>query len=101
MSNGPSSLLGLQQVAIAGEHKKWKVQTVGQRVFTRSEGSSLKGTIIMIQLLRSNSTKRLGVNGSSEIKAHPWFFSLDWSVVEARGLKMPAVMEMKGKAIKQ
>lgn len=57
--------------------------------------------MLIMQLLRSNSTKRLGVNGSSEVKAHPWFSCLDWAVVEARGLKMPAVMEMKGKAIKQ
>jgi hypothetical protein len=47
-------------------------------------------------LLRSNSSKRLGVNGAREIKMHPWFSELDWKVVEARGLKMNKIEEVKG-----
>jgi hypothetical protein len=56
---------------------------------------------LITQLLRSNSNKRLGVNGSREIKLHPWFAEFDWGVVEARGLKMTPLDEVKGKPIKQ
>ena len=55
----------------------------------------------LIQLLRSNSNKRLGVNGSREIKLHSWFADLNWEMVQARGLKMDDVTETKGKPIKQ
>lgn len=43
----------------------------------------------------------MGVNGSKEIKLHPWFAQFDWNVVEARGLKMMPLEEVKGKPIKQ
>ncbi len=53
------------------------------------------------KLLRSNSSKRLGVNGALEIKQHPWFGGLEWDEVEGRMLKMPDIEETKGKTIKQ
>lgn len=53
------------------------------------------------KLLRSNSSKRLGVNGSTDIKNHPWFSEFDWHSIEQRQLKMPIVDEIKGKVVRQ
>lgn len=32
--------------------------------------------------------KRLGFNGSKEIKEHPWFNEMNWTDVEGKKLKM-------------
>lgn len=33
---------------------------------------------LLTKLLNRDATKRMGVNGASEIKAHPFFHSIDW-----------------------
>jgi hypothetical protein len=43
----------------------------------------------------------LGFGGSKEIKGHAWFAEIEWREVEGRGLKMPAMEEVKGKLVKQ
>ena len=78
VSHRKTSLLGFKQRATPFQHQKRKVQTAQQLIFKIGAGSGLKGTYIMTKLLRSNSSKRLGMNGSAEIKNHPWFSDLDW-----------------------
>lgn len=42
------------------------------------------------KLLNRNPAKRLGaINGSEEIKAHPYFKDIDWNKVYRREMKVP------------
>ena len=40
-------------------------------------------------LLQFYPERRLGYNGAAEIKNHPWFQSLDWTVASRLGLEPP------------
>lgn len=39
--------------------------------------------------------KRLGYNGSYEIKQHPWLQDVDWEVVQAKQLPVPKYSQKK------
>lgn len=45
-----------------------------------------------MHLLNRNPSKRLGAGagGAAEIKAHAFFKDIEWDVVQARKLEMPA-----------
>ena len=50
---------------------------------------------LLENLLHKNPLKRLGRNGSSEIKSHPWFKNVNWQDVLDRKVKMPKPYLMK------
>lgn len=39
------------------------------------------------QLLKKNPNERLGVNGSKQIRTHPWFQKIDWEKCLAKKIK--------------
>jgi len=52
---------------------------------------SEKAKDLLSKLLVKNPSKRLGFNGSDEIKAHPFFEDINWEEVELLKLKPPIV----------
>ena len=50
---------------------------------------------LLENLLHKNPLKRLGRNGSAEIKSHPWFKNVNWQDVLDRKVKMPKPYLMK------
>lgn len=50
--------------------------------------------------MRSNSSKRLGVKGASEIKSHPWFKDVNWASVLRKEQSMEKMEPLEGKPIK-
>jgi hypothetical protein len=46
---------------------------------------------LIVHLLNRNKSRRLGAGpeGADEIKKHPFFNGIDWTVVARRGLKVP------------
>jgi len=51
---------------------------------------SVEAKNLIVHLLNRNPSKRLGAGeqGANEIKRHPFFASVDWSLVTKRGLKV-------------
>jgi serine/threonine protein kinase len=45
----------------------------------------------ILQLTAKKPKKRLGANGTPQVKSHPFFDGVDWAAVEARSLKAPFV----------
>lgn len=52
---------------------------------------------LIVLLLNRNPAERLGAGkeDANEIKQHPWFRSIDWTVARERGLKVPKPKVMK------
>lgn len=48
--------------------------------------------IDLIKKLLSDSSKRLGINGIEEIKAHPFFFGVNWKNIKNK--KPPFIPEV-------
>jgi serum/glucocorticoid-regulated kinase 2 len=42
-------------------------------------------------LLEKESSKRIGTNGASEIKSHPWFEKVNWNALLNKTIKAPFV----------
>ncbi|KAI8842266.1 kinase-like domain-containing protein [Chytriomyces cf. hyalinus JEL632] len=51
---------------------------------------------LLSKLLQSNPGKRLGINGAREIKAHPWFRTVNWKEVESCSIPVPFVPSIVG-----
>lgn len=41
--------------------------------------------------MEKNPAKRLGVNGAEEVKAHPWFQSVEWKLMLEKKVKPPLI----------
>lgn len=57
---------------------------------------------LIVGLLNRNPDKRLGGReGAEEVKSHPWFSDIDWTVASSKGLKppKPKVKEMKAELV--
>lgn len=46
-------------------------------------------------LFEKSIHKRLGYNGASEVKNHPWFEKVDWSGVQSKKIKPPFIPKLK------
>ena len=45
------------------------------------------------KLLQRKPACRLGLNGPSEVKAHPWFADFDWDALQERRMEAPFIPE--------
>ena len=45
----------------------------------------------MKKLFIKDPKKRLGHNGSQEIKSHPWFEKINWDNIKSRKVKAPFI----------
>ncbi|KAJ3127043.1 hypothetical protein HK100_009963 [Physocladia obscura] len=54
------------------------------------------GRDLLGKILESQPNKRLGMNGAKEIKAHPWFRSVNWKDAESLMVPVPFVPSVDG-----
>ena len=59
------------------------ITNMRQGNLTLSKHISTEARDLIARLLQTDDESRLGANGAAEIKAHPWFSSIDWSLFEA------------------
>ncbi|KAG0173193.1 hypothetical protein DFQ28_001228 [Apophysomyces sp. BC1034] len=59
--------------------------------FRPSLGLSEECKDLIMGLLQRNPRERLGKNGASEIKAHPWFKNVQWSLVANKRARAPYI----------
>jgi serine/threonine protein kinase len=58
---------------------------------------------LIVTLLNRNPSNRLGASeeGAEEIKRHPFFATIDWSIVKKRGLPVPPPRHTKAQYLEK
>lgn len=57
--------------------------------FSELNNHSQECKSFILELLTKSKEKRLGHNGASDIKSHPWFANLNWYDLENKNLEPP------------
>ena len=57
---------------------------------------SENGQNLIKQLLEKDPEQRIGVNGDSEIKNHPWFKKIDWDLLLQKKVETPFKPQING-----
>ena len=55
------------------------------------DGWSIEAADFINKCIQRKTSNRLGLNGPTEVKAHPWFKDFDWESLASRAIKSPFV----------
>ena len=87
-------LPAIRNVLMTAQERKTPSKEFWYSSRLQTTGVSPAGREFVRGLLIANPTYRLGVNGASELKQHPWFDGLDWASLRDQELPAPFLPEI-------